>query len=64
MPWSSSSVRLTTYLAQKQPERIWFLSAHRTPDSGFLKALQKGYSVIDDRKFFMAEDRLLARSPP
>lgn len=54
--------RLAAYIQAKQPQRICFVSGHRAPDTGFLEALQRGYVVLDERSFFMAEFRLLKRA--
>lgn len=51
---------LEGFLADEDPERIWFISAHRKPDDAFLAALQADYEVIDQRTFVMGEVRLLA----
>lgn len=54
--------RLRAYLEDVNPDRIWFLSAHRPPDDGFLEALLADYQVIDHKAFIMAEVRLLVRA--
>jgi len=51
---------LTTLLTHAEPERLWYISAHKTPSPAFLESLEKEMLLLDKKSFLAAEVRLFA----
>jgi len=51
---------LTTLLTHAEPERLWYISAHKTPSAAFLELLEREMLLLDKKSFLGAEVRLFA----
>ncbi len=51
---------LTTLLTHAKPERLWYISAHKTPSAAFLELLEREMLLLDKKSFLGAEVRLFA----